>query len=69
MRRSLSWLVLTLLVSLAVLALIPVPAMAAGPTVYVIHIDKQQMIDMSVAQTVERGFQQAAADPSAAAVA
>lgn len=69
MRRTLSWLVLVLFAALAVLPLFPDSARAAGPTVYVIRIDNQQIIDSGLAQLVDRGFAQAAADPSAVAVA
>ena len=69
MRRSLSWLVLTLFAVLAVLPLFPGGARAAGPTVYVIHIDDQQIIDQGLAQLVDRSFEKAAMDSSAVAVA
>lgn len=69
MRRSLSWLVLTLFALLSVLSVFPGDAGAAGSTVYVIHIDDQQIIDHGLAQVVKRGFQQAEADSSTAAVA
>jgi membrane-bound serine protease (ClpP class) len=69
MRRSLSWLVLALFATLAFLPLVPGSARAAGPTVYVIPIDHQQVIDQGVAQLVERAFAQAEQDPSAVAVA
>lgn len=69
MRRSLSWLVLALFATLAFLPLVPGTARAAGPTVYVLRINHQQIIDQGVAQLVERAFLQAEQDPSAAAVA
>ncbi|MDF2626625.1 MAG: hypothetical protein K0R39_456 [Symbiobacteriaceae bacterium] len=69
MRRSLSWLVLALFATLAFLPLVPGSARAAGPTVYVIPIEHQQIIDQGVAQLVERAFMLAAQDPSTVAVA
>ncbi|HYF93717.1 MAG TPA: NfeD family protein [Symbiobacteriaceae bacterium] len=69
MRRIFSWLVLAMFTALAALPLLPDRAAAAGSTVYVIHIDNQQIIDQGLVQVVRRGFEQAAADPSTAAVA
>lgn len=55
---------------MAVLAVLPVTALAAGKrTVYVLHIDEQQEIDPGLAQVTARVFRQAAADPNAVAVA
>ncbi|HYG60667.1 MAG TPA: hypothetical protein VD902_21545, partial [Symbiobacteriaceae bacterium] len=69
MRRTLSWLILTLFGAFMVLSVLPVTAQAAGGTVYVIRIDEKQTIDQGLAQIVQRGFQEAAMDPAAAAVA
>jgi membrane-bound serine protease (ClpP class) len=67
MRRMIAALILTLM---AVLALLPATAGAAGQSkVYVIHMDNWQEIDPGLAQFTRRAFQLANADPNAAAVA
>jgi membrane-bound serine protease (ClpP class) len=70
MRKTFSWLLLTLLTLLAVLpAVAPATAEAAGGKVYVLRVDNLQVIDPGLATLTERAFAEAAADPSTVAVA
>jgi membrane-bound serine protease (ClpP class) len=60
----------TLLAMMALLMLLPGTALAAGkPKVYVVHIDNWQEINAAMTQYTRRIFEQAEADPGAAAVA
>ncbi|HLN63499.1 MAG TPA: NfeD family protein [Symbiobacteriaceae bacterium] len=70
MKKSLSWLVLALFAVLAVLPGMPGKAEAGGGgKVYVLRIDKLQVIDQGLANITKRAFEQAAADPATQAVA
>lgn len=69
MRKTLSWLALALFAVLALLPGLPGKAEAAGGKVYVLRIDKLQVIDQGLANITKRAFEQAAADPATQAVA